>query len=84
MEHRTSERGENENMAVTTESIQSAAAALHLDPKILKVLTKPSEVRQTPARLGLLGNEPIYVASQEQADKLERSDRAYAYVTAAS
>ncbi len=68
-------------MAVTTESIQSAAQALNLDPKILTVLTKPSAARAVPVRLHLLGDEPIYVTSQEQADKLERSDRAYEVVT---
>ena len=69
-------------MAVSAEKIIAAAQALDLDPKVLKVLTEPSEVRRIPVRLGLLGNEPIYVDSQEQARKLEQSDRAYSYITA--
>lgn len=68
-------------MAVTTGSIRSAAQALNPDPKILQVLTKPSAARTVPVRLHLLGDEPIYVASQDQAEKLERSDRAYETVT---
>ncbi|GAA1747110.1 hypothetical protein [Kocuria aegyptia] len=71
-------------MVVSAEKIDAAAQALDLDPNVLMVLAKPSEVRQIPVRLGLLGNEPIYVDSQEQARKLERSDRAYAYITAAA
>ncbi|MFI7481895.1 hypothetical protein ACH9EU_05700 [Kocuria sp. M1R5S2] len=70
-------------MAVSTKRIEAAAEALSLDPKFLQVLTRPSTTRTVPVQLRLLGNETVYVATREQADKLEHSDRAYEAVTAA-
>jgi hypothetical protein len=60
--------------------ISDAAAALDLDPRVLRVLTKPSEVRTIPVRLQLLGYHQIYVQSHESARSLERNDRAFDYI----
>ncbi|MFE7630795.1 hypothetical protein [Kocuria sp. NPDC057446] len=71
-------------MTVSAEHIESAAKALKLDPDVLRRLTEPSQSRTVPVRLRLLGNEPIYVSTQESARDLERTDRAYDAVTAAT
>lgn len=69
-------------MAATDKMIESAAAALNLDPKILQALTRPSATRTVPVQLRLLDDETVYVATRDQADELERSDRAYEAATA--
>jgi precorrin-4 methylase len=69
-------------MSVSAEHIESAAKALKLDPDVLRRLTEPSQSRTVPVRLRLLGNEAIYVSTQESARDLERTDRAYDAVTA--
>lgn len=43
--------------------IPAAAAALDIDPRVLRVLTKPSQIRTIPVRLRLLGYHQIYVQS---------------------
>lgn len=60
--------------------IPDAVAVFDLDPRVLRVLTKPSKVRTLPVRLRLLGYHHIYVQSHESARNLERNDRAFDYI----
>lgn len=63
------------------EALRHAASVLDVDVDTLRALRAKSPYREVPVRLWLLGEEPILVSTQKQADELRAVDRSYRLVT---
>lgn len=63
------------------EALHHAASVLDVDLNILRALRVRSPYREVPVRLWLMGEEPIRVSTQKQADELRAVDRSCRLVT---
>jgi hypothetical protein len=52
-----------------------------VDVRTLRALRERSPYRTVPVSLWLMGEDPIYVSTERQADELRAVDRSYRLVT---
>lgn len=63
------------------DALQGAASALGVDVRTPRALRERSPYRSVPVSLWLMGDDPVYVSTQKQADELRAVDRSYRLVT---
>lgn len=63
------------------DALRHAASALGVDVRTLRALRERSPYRTVPVSLWLMGEDPIYVSTERQADELRAVDRSYRLVT---